>query len=92
MLTLDQKLKFQKASQNPFYKPFTVVLCKKPVEKTVNILEMRPNLFYKLFTVLLTPLEKTLLKYSRNKTISKTCHYAKAIGFGKSLLWVKSYN
>ena len=37
-----QKLKFQKTCQNPFYKSFTVVLCKKPLQKTPNIREMRP--------------------------------------------------
>ena len=29
-----QKLKFQKTCQNPFYKSFTVVLCKTPLQKT----------------------------------------------------------
>ena len=42
IVTLDQKLKFQKTCQNLFYKWFTVVLCKKPLEKTLNIREMRP--------------------------------------------------
>ena len=42
VLTLVQKLKFQKTRQNPFYKSFTVVLCKKPLQKTPNIREMRP--------------------------------------------------
>ena len=41
ILTLAQKLKFQKPCQNPFYKSFTVVLCKKPLQKTLNIREMR---------------------------------------------------
>ena len=41
ILTLGQKLKSQKTCQNPFYKSFTVVLCKKPLEKTPNIPEMR---------------------------------------------------
>ena len=41
ILTLAQKLKFQKTCQNPFYKSFTVVLCKKPLQKTTNIREMR---------------------------------------------------
>ena len=41
ILTLPQKLKFQKTCQNPFYKSFTVVLCKKPLQKTPNIPEMR---------------------------------------------------
>ena len=41
ILTLAQKLKFQKTCQNPFYKSFTVVLCKKPLQKTLNIREMR---------------------------------------------------
>ena len=39
---LGQKLKFQKTCQNPFYKSFRVVLCKKPLQKTLNIREMRP--------------------------------------------------
>ena len=41
ILTLGQKLKFQKTCQNPFYKSFRVVLCKKPLQKTLNIREMR---------------------------------------------------
>ena len=41
ILTLAQKLKFQKTCQNPFYKSFRVVLCKKPLQKTPNIREMR---------------------------------------------------
>ena len=41
ILTLAQKLKFQKTYQNPFYKSFRVVLCKKPLQKTPNIREMR---------------------------------------------------
>ena len=31
ILTLAQKLKFQNTCQNPFYKSFTVVLCKRPL-------------------------------------------------------------
>ena len=42
ILTLGQKLNFQKTCQNPFYKSFRVVLCKKPLEKTPNIREIRP--------------------------------------------------
>ena len=41
ILTLAQKLKFQKTCQNPFYKSFTVVVCKKPLQKTLNIRQMR---------------------------------------------------
>ena len=41
ILTLGQRLKFQKTCQNPFYKSFRVVLCKKPLQKTLNIREMR---------------------------------------------------
>ena len=42
ILSLAQKLKFQKTCQNPFYKSFRVVLCKKkPLEDTPNIREMR---------------------------------------------------
>ena len=42
IFTLSQKLKFQKTCQNIFYKSFTVVLYKKPLQKTPNIWEMRP--------------------------------------------------
>ena len=42
IITLAQKLKFQKTCQNPFYKSFTVVLRKKPLQKNRNIPEMRP--------------------------------------------------
>ena len=41
ILTLAQELKFQKTCQHPFYKSFTVVLCKKKLQKTSNIREMR---------------------------------------------------
>ena len=41
ILTLAQELKFQKTCQNPFYTSFRVVLCKKPLQKTLNIREMR---------------------------------------------------
>ena len=33
IFTLAQKLKFQKTCQHPFYKSFTVVLCKKTLQK-----------------------------------------------------------
>ena len=66
ILTLGQKLKLQKTYQNPFYKSFKVVLCKKTAPK------------------------KT--KYSRNETVLKIGHYAKAIAFAKSSLWVKNWN
>ena len=42
ILTLGDKSKFKKTCQNPFYKSFTVVQCKKPLKKTPNIREMRP--------------------------------------------------
>ena len=42
ILTFGQKFKFQKICQNSFYKSFTVVLCKKLLQKTLNIREMRP--------------------------------------------------
>ena len=41
ILTLGQKLKFQKTCQNPFHKSFRIVVCKKPLQKTLNIREMR---------------------------------------------------
>ena len=36
ILTLAQKLKFQKKCQNPFYKSFTVVFCKKAAPKNTK--------------------------------------------------------
>ena len=36
ILTLGQKLKFQKTCQNPFYKSFLVVLCKTPLQKNAK--------------------------------------------------------
>ena len=42
ILVMAQKLKFQKTCQNPFHKSFRIVLCKKPLENTRNIPEMRP--------------------------------------------------
>ena len=41
IVTLGQKFKFQTTCHNPFYKWFTVLLCKKPLEKSPNIREMR---------------------------------------------------
>ena len=41
VLTLAQKLQFQKPCENPFYKSFTVFLCKKLLQKKLNIREMR---------------------------------------------------
>ena len=41
MVSLGQKLKMPKTCENPFCKNMTVVLCKKPLQKTTNIREMR---------------------------------------------------
>ena len=41
ILTLGQKLKFQKTCQNLFYKSFPGFVCRKPLQKTLNIREMR---------------------------------------------------
>ena len=42
MVGLGQNLKFQKTRKNRLYKHIKVVLCKKPLEETPNIPEMRP--------------------------------------------------
>ena len=42
ILTLAQKLKFQKTCQNPFYKSFSVVLCKNRLKKH-HIFEKRDH-------------------------------------------------
>ena len=44
MVSLGQKLKMSKTCEKPFYKNIRVVLCKKPLEKTPNIREMRSTL------------------------------------------------
>ena len=41
-LCLGQKLKIPKTFKKRFYKNIWVILCKKPLEKTTNILELRP--------------------------------------------------
>ena len=41
MVSLGQKLKMPKTCKTPFYKNSRVVLCKKQLEKTPNIGEMR---------------------------------------------------
>ena len=41
MVSLGQKLKMPKTCEKPFYKNIRVVLCKKALEKTGNIREMR---------------------------------------------------
>ena len=42
MVSLAQKLKWPKTCEQRFYKHVRVVLCKKPLEKTPYIREMRP--------------------------------------------------
>ena len=42
MVSLGQKFKWPKTCEKRFYKHVRVVLCKKPLEKTPNIPEMRP--------------------------------------------------
>ena len=122
ILTLAQKLKFQKICQNSFYKSFGVVLCKKTALKNTkysrneSILKIGhhackgyspckiltlaqklkfqkicQNSFYKSFGVVLC--KKTALKntkYSRNESILKISHHAKAIAHAKSSLWLKN--
>ena len=41
MVSFGQKLKGAKTCEKPFYKNIKVILCKKPLEKTPNIREMR---------------------------------------------------
>ena len=41
MVSLGQKLKMPKTGEKPLYNNTTVVVCKKPLEKTPNIQEMR---------------------------------------------------
>ena len=41
MVTLGQKLKMPKTCEKPYYKIIKEFLCKKPLEKTTNIGEMK---------------------------------------------------
>ena len=55
MVSLGQKDKRPKTCEKRFYKHVTVVVCKKPLEKTPNIREMRPfwksPIFQRLYTL-----------------------------------------
>ena len=67
ILTLAQKLKFQKTCQNPFYKSFRVVLCKKPLQNTLNIREIRA--FWK--SAIYSPCK--ILTLAQKLKFQKTC-------------------
>ena len=71
ILTLAQKLKFQKTCQNPFYKSFTVVLCKKPLQKTPNIREMRAFWKSAIMQMLYSPCK--ILTLAQKLKFQKTC-------------------
>ena len=120
ILTLGRELKFQKTCQNSFYKSFRVVLCKRPLQQTLNIREMRPfsksivmqrlqpmqNPHFGSKTKISKNMSKSTLeliyscfvqetapkntKYSRNESICKIGHHAKAIAHAKSSLWLKN--
>ena len=121
ILTLGQKLNFQKTCQNPFYKSFRVVLCKKTARKNTKysrnqtifkisqhakaiafantLLWVKKLKFQKTCqnpscksfrVVLCKKTARKNTKYSRNQTILKIGHHAKAIAFAKSSLWVKN--
>ena len=121
ILTLGQKLKFQKTCQNPFYKQFTLVVCKKPLKKKHQIfdkwehfenqplckgyspckiltlskkIKIQKNMLKSLLQIIYRcSAQKTArknTKYSRNESILKIAHHAKAIAHAKSSLWVKN--
>ena len=72
ILTLAQKLKFQKTFQNPFYKSFRVVLCKKPLQKVLNIREMRT--FLKSAIISAKPIAHAQCSlWLKNLNSKKTC-------------------
>ena len=72
IVTLAQKLKFQKTCQNPFYKSFTVVLCKKPLQKTPNIREMRAFSKSAIMQRLYSPCK--ILNLAQKLKFQKTSH------------------
>ena len=78
MVSLRQNLKTEKTCEKPFFKIIRSV--KKKLEKTLNIPEMRQ--IYKLAIFQNT-------KYSRNETILKIGHLAKAIAHGKAIYFAK---
>ena len=128
MVRMGQKLKMPKRCEKPFYRNIRFVLCKKLLQKTPTIREMRQfsksaickgyspckgyslckmvNLGQKLkipktcekpfFKNITFVLCKKNTKYLRTKTILKIAHLekaiaqAKAIGFVKFSVWVKS--
>ena len=121
ILTLAQILKFQRTCQNPFFKSFTVFLCKKPHPKNMEMFEEwehfenRPsckgyspckihhfgsknkipkNMSKSILQIIYScSVQKTApknTKYSRNESILKIGHHAKAIAHAKSSLWLKN--
>ena len=100
MLTLGQKLKFKKTCQNSFYKSFRVVLCKKPLKKTLNVREMRAFLKssimqgYRLCKMLTlvqklkfqktNPFDKSFRVVLCKKTLKKTLNVREMRAFLKS--------
>ena len=114
MLTLTQKLKLLKTCQNPFYKSFRVVLCKKTARKNTKyyrnesilkighyakaIAHEKSSLWVKKYNckkhvkihstnhleLFCAKNARKNTKYSRNETILKIGHHAKAIAHEKS--------
>ena len=87
MVSFGQKLKMPKTCEKPFYKNIGIVLRKTPLRKTPNILQEHNSC-----SLQKTARENT--KYSRNETILKSGHLAKAIAhaiaFAKWSVWVKN--
>ena len=71
-LTLCQKLKFQKTSQNPFYKSFRVALCKKLLEKKPHFFEKWDHFENKPSCKGYSPCKIPTL--SQKSNFKKTCH------------------
>ena len=70
ILTLAQKLKFQTTCQNLFYKSLRVVLCKKPLQKTLNIRELGAFL-------------KSAIMHAKNIAHAKSSLWLKKLKFQK---------
>ena len=69
MVSLGHKLKMQKRCGSPLYKNTRVVLCKKTLEETPNIREMRP--FGK--SAILQRLWPKMVSVDQNLKMLKTC-------------------
>ena len=82
------KIKIPNTCENPFYESFRVVLCKKPLQKTALKIKIPKNMSKSILKIIyscsLQTTARKNTKYSRNESILKIGHPAKAIAHAKS--------